>query len=187
MKQNELWFRVEKEAKTYVKSSGRSLVTGLINKDPSLTKEDIISELMEKVTIKLMNDLNRKLTPAFFRKVFKNELLNWIKHNNTQYRDRGYTISYNEEPLDDEEILSLNILPGGMQSEEPTPEDYMIAKQLEEFTDKYFEEDELDVLFGKVSCKDMAERLGIPYSTYDGSLNRKIKKFKIEAEEEGYI
>jgi DNA-directed RNA polymerase specialized sigma24 family protein len=178
---------INKATKNYVKSNGRNLITSLMNKRRYLDEEDIISELTMNLVEELTDKLDGKFTQAFFNKALRRDLLDWIKFNKRQRREESYPIQYIEEAVDEEETLTLDILPGGMQSEEPTPEDYLIAKQLEEFTDKYFEEDELDVLFGKVSCKDMAKKLDIPYSTYNGHLNRKIKKFKIEAEKGGYI
>ena len=186
MNKRELWIAVDKATKIYVKGVGKSLVTDLINKRRYLNKEDIISELTINLVEELIDKPDGKFNQAFFNKALKRDLLNWIRKNNRQRRKEDYPIQYIEEPID-EGILTLDLLPGGMQSEDSTPEDYMIAKQLEEYIDEYFEEGELDVLFNKVSCKNMAERLGIPYQTYNKRLNRKIDQFKLEAKEEGYI
>lgn len=186
MNKNELWLLVSKSIKRYVRGSGKNLVIDLMNKRRYLDKEDIISELTIHLVEELTDKHDIKLTQAFFNKALKRDLLDWIKHNNRQRYDEGCPTQYIEESVDEEEILTLDILPG-MQSEEPSPEDYMIAKQLSEFAMDYFNENELDVLLGKASREDMARELDIPYNSYQKQLNKKITQFKIDAKEARYI
>lgn len=178
------WNKIEKIVTKYIRCEGKDLTTGLLKKRKYLDKTDIISELTINLIEKMKDKTNKKLTTSFYKKTLKNEMLDWIKFNNREKRNEGYTTSYVEDPSNDEEMIT------GMfeiRSDDPTPEDVLMAKQLYDFAIEYFSEDDVEVLLGSTSRIDMAKKLGIPYDTYKRYLIRKIKDFKVEAKKGGYV
>ena len=76
---------------------------------------------------------------------------------------------------------------GGRLADEITPEDLLVAKELQELISNHFGEDDSEVLLGHRSRESEAKQLNISEAAYSKRLQRKTGAFKDVLKEAGYI
>jgi len=68
-----------------------------------------------------------------------------------------------------------------------TPEDECIKKELQDMLDDFFDELDLQVIFGELDRQDAAKERNVSYDTYRKSLQRKFNELKSVLSETGYL
>jgi len=81
----------------------------------------------------------------------------------------------------------LETASGGRLADEITPEDLLVAKELQELISNHFGEDDSEVLLGDRSRESEADQLNISEAAYCKRLQRKTDSFKIVLKDAGYL
>jgi hypothetical protein len=166
----------------------------VLKEDHGFTGDEILSAVFDEFLSKgIYVKCHPGKTLSTFFVHFVNYTLNVLIRHQINEKNRFPRVSLdaiaNETP-DNDWCSSTGFLENASQdllADELTPEDHVIAKELQDLISNHFGEDDTAVLFGHRNHQSEANRLEITEMAYRKRLQRKTGSFKDVLEEAGYI
>jgi len=165
-------------------------LTELYNIDFRDILHDIFEKFVSKKHYENFNPAKGKLS-TFMTHYANLSLLNILKkYNRINIKEISFPDDY-EDTSDPKKRYSLSYREQGVSTngltEQITSEDYYMEKELFEVMKEFFGEDDIAVLTGIKTRREIARENGLKYQTYRKRLYRKKKLFISIMKESGYL